>query len=397
MSLSEAIDGHLSRLPALDPEDLKAVRSFVPGKLLGRTAALLSLALFVFGFAGSVDLSLKRLLDVDLSPTPWVRFGLLLGLPLLAVGSQLIVEWRGEWNRRTLQRLAVRLGAEQSGYFRIGPYLNTAEDRARFNRADRAHEKVLNWLEGSASIPLYLTGDSGSGKSSLLNASALPVLRERGWTVVETRAWQNPEAALRESLLEQTVTRRARQAEKPTLRGLMELAARRAGAGLLIVLDQFEEVVILGQSEQKNEFAALLADLRATPIKGLILLLVLRSDYQTFLEDIGDPSLRYGENLYQVARFTFAAASDFLARSGLELQPSAIDRLLASAAELDETPGLVRPISLNVIGYVLAAGKSMAVSLDAGQLVRRYIEQTVGQPAIRDFAPQVLVGDRTGY
>jgi hypothetical protein len=94
--------------------------------------------------------------------------------------------------------------------------------------------------------------------------------------------------------------------------------------------------------------------------------------------------------LYQVARFTFAAASDFMARSGLQLQPSAIDRLLASAAELDETQGLVRPITLNVIGYVLAAGKSMAVSLDAGQLVRRYIEQTVGQPAIRDFAPQVL-------
>jgi Novel STAND NTPase 1 len=206
MSLSDAIDGHLSRLPALDPEDLKAVRSFVPGKLFGRTAALLSLALLVFVFAGSVDVSLKRLLDVDLSPTPWVRFGLLLGLPLLAVGSQLIVEWRAERNRRTLQRLAVRLGAEQSGYFRIGPYLNTAEDRARFTRADRAHEKVLNWLERSASTPLYLTGDSGSGKTSLLDASVLPVLRERGWIVVETRAGQNPEAALRESLLDQTVT-----------------------------------------------------------------------------------------------------------------------------------------------------------------------------------------------
>lgn len=390
MSLTDAIDGHLSKLPALDAEDLKAVRSSVPGKVLGRTAGLLSLVLLAFGFAGSVDFSLKRLLDVDLSPTPWLRFGLLLGLPLLAVGSQLIVEWRGERNRRALQQLAVRLGAEQSGYFRIGPYLNTTEDRARFNRADRAHEKVLNWLERSASIPLYLTGDSGSGKSSLLNASVLPALRGRGWTVVEIRAWQDPRTALRDALLELTVTRRARQPEKPTLRDLIELAARRAGIGLLLVLDQFEEFVILGDLEQKKEFAALLTDLRTIPIRGLILLLVLRSDYQTFLEDIGDPSLRYGENLYQVGRFTFAAASDFLARSGLELQPSAIDRLLASAAELDETPSLVRPITLNVIGYVLAAGKSMAASLDAGHLVRQYIEQTVGQPAIRDLARRVL-------
>jgi len=43
-----------------------------------------------------------------------------------------------------------------------------------------------------------------------------------------------------------------------------------------------------------------------------------------------------------------------------------------------------------VIGYVLATGKAVAVSADTGQLVRRYIELTISQPAIRDFAPRVL-------
>jgi hypothetical protein len=43
------------------------------------------------------------------------------------------------------------------------------------------------------------------------------------------------------------------------------------------------------------------------------------------------------------------------------------------AAELDETPGLVRPITLNMIGYVLASDRAVAPSLDAGLLVRRYI------------------------
>jgi hypothetical protein len=102
------------------------------------------------------------------------------------------------------------------------------------------------------------------------------------------------------------------------------------------------------------------------------------------------PSLRHGDNFYQVGRFTIAAATDFMARSGLKLHPDTLDRLLTSAAELDETPGLVRPITLNVIGYVLATGKAVAMTVDAGALVRRYIELTVGQPAIRDFAPQVL-------
>jgi len=157
-----------SELPELDKEDIKAVRSFLPGKLLSRTAALLALVVLVLGFAGLADQGLKRFLDVDLSSTPWLHYALLFGLPLLAVASQSVVEWRAEHGRHTLQRLAVKAGVEQSGYFRIGPYLNSAEDRVKFDRADRTHEKVLSWIERSACMPLYLTGDSGSGKSSLL-------------------------------------------------------------------------------------------------------------------------------------------------------------------------------------------------------------------------------------
>jgi hypothetical protein len=142
-----AVGIRLPKLPELDKEDIKAVRSFLPGELLSRTAALLALMVLALGFAGLADQGLKRLLDVDLSSTPWLHYGLLFGLPLLAVAAQLVVEWRAEYGRRTLQRLAVRAGVEQSGYFRIGPYLNSTEARAKFDRADRAHEKVLRACE----------------------------------------------------------------------------------------------------------------------------------------------------------------------------------------------------------------------------------------------------------
>jgi hypothetical protein len=88
--------------------------------------------------------------------------------------------------------LAVKTGVEQTGYFRIGPYQDRDEDRAKFNRPDRAEDKVLDWIEKSTQVPLYPTGDSGSGKSSLLNAFVLPKLRQHGWTVVQARAWQDP-------------------------------------------------------------------------------------------------------------------------------------------------------------------------------------------------------------
>ena len=166
--------------------------------------------------------------------------------------------------------------------------------------------------------------------------------------------------------------------------------ARRADGRLLIVLDQFEEFVILADPERQKAFAALVADLRATPIKGLRLLLVLRSDYQTAIEELGLPLLRQGENWNQVGRFTIAAATRFMARSGLALQPDALDRVAISASELDDSPGMIRPITLNVVGHVLSQGRATAPSLDAGRLVRHYIEQSVEQPAIREFAPRVL-------
>jgi hypothetical protein len=44
-----------TQLPKLDKEDIKAVRSFLPGKLLSRTAAFLSLIVLVLEGANHVD------------------------------------------------------------------------------------------------------------------------------------------------------------------------------------------------------------------------------------------------------------------------------------------------------------------------------------------------------
>ena len=50
------------KLLELDKKDVEAVRSFLPGKVLGRTAALLALVVLVLGFAGSLDVGLERFL-----------------------------------------------------------------------------------------------------------------------------------------------------------------------------------------------------------------------------------------------------------------------------------------------------------------------------------------------
>jgi Leucine-rich repeat (LRR) protein len=377
------------KLPKIDDEALKAVRSFLPGKVLGRTAALLALVLPVLFYITPLDQALKNFLGFPLEPQ-WLWHSVLLGVAVLVVIAQLIAEWHADWARRQALALAVKTEAVQEGYFRIGPYLGTADDRAKFDRADRVHEKVLEWIKRADAVPLYLTGDSGSGKSSVLNAYVLPALRDAGRTVVEARAWQDPEAALGEALARLGGTRKWKLGEFFELRGLLEAASKRTADGFLIVLDQFEEFVILGDPERQKAFAALLADLHAKPIKGLNLLLVLRSDYQTAIDELGLPPLRHGENWVQVGRFTVAAATRFMARSGLALQPNSLDRVVTSASEMDDSPGMIRPVTLNVIGYVLSQGRATAPSLDADRLVRDYIEQSVEQPAIREIAPLVL-------
>jgi len=384
---SETSSFELPKLPQLNEEDVKAVRGFLPGKLFGRTAAILSLVLLVLGFSGAVGKGLKYVFDVDL---PWWGYAILLVLALLAVGAQVLSEWLSERTRQAKQKLAVQTGTQQTGYFRIGPYQDTELDRARFRRPDRAEDRALDWIRKSSQLPLYFTGDSGSGKSSLLNASLLPKLREEGWTVVEARAWQDPLGAIREALQELANGRRGKAAKEQTLAEMIQQAVKRASDKLLIVLDQFEEFLILATTERQREFAAFVAEMQASPVKEPWLLLVLRSDYQTFLEESGLPPLYAGENLFQLGRFQFSAATEFMKRSGLDLEPEALQTLLTSAAVLDDTPGLVRPITLNVTGYILASGPQVAPSPDAGALVRTYIEQTVQQPGLRDGGPQFL-------
>jgi Leucine-rich repeat (LRR) protein len=376
-----------SYLPRINPDDLKAVRSYFPGKLLARMAAFLGIMQLVLGSAILVDKELRQFIDDRLPLAPWQRFGLLFGLPMLAVGAQLFNEWRAARAKHKLQELAIRPASVSHAYFRIGPYFNTKEDRDRFDRADKAHEKVLSWVQGSTAMPLYLTGDSGTGKSSLLNAYVLPKLRDAGWTVFEARAWQDPEAALRRALATDTKTV-APAADAIPVRGLIEAAAR-GTEPLLVVLDQFEEFVI-SEPKERQGFLALIEDLQRRSVARFHLLLVLRSDYQTFLEEIGLPALRQGENFYQISRFTVPAARAFLQASDLQVQPNALDVLVASAGSMDDTPRLIRPITLNVLGHILSTGPQTAPSMDADELVQLYIEQTLSKPAIRDYVRPVL-------
>ncbi|MFQ3556669.1 WD40 repeat domain-containing protein [Streptomyces gramineus] len=146
-----------------------------------------------------------------------------------------------------------------------------------FGREAQAAE-LARRLHLAASCPadrfLLLTGASGSGKSSLVKAGVLPRLRRRRWTIVPAFSpGANPLGALAASLAVAgggrepvgTVLRRLRQGPD----GLIAEVSRLRGGRfrrVLLVIDQFEELVTLaGEREQAQFLEALHACLRQEP------------------------------------------------------------------------------------------------------------------------------------
>ena len=89
----------------------------------------------------------------------------------IVVVTEAIPKWREHQRQQRLVREGVA-GVVRPGYFRLQPY--DERDHEHFVRADAAHETVRQWIILSEVPLLYLTGRSGTGKSSLLNAWVLP-------------------------------------------------------------------------------------------------------------------------------------------------------------------------------------------------------------------------------
>ncbi len=64
---------------------------------------------------------------------------------------------------------------------------------------------------------------------------------------------------------------------------------------------------------------------------------------------------------------------------------------MAHAARLDDTPGLVRPITVNLLGHILAEGERVRPEgMDTGRLMLGYVRQAVEHPDVRHLMPRLL-------
>ncbi|WP_329729484.1 bifunctional serine/threonine-protein kinase/formylglycine-generating enzyme family protein [Archangium sp.] len=187
--------------------------------------------------------------------------------------------------RDALERLREPEVLTQGNPYRgLAPF--EAEHRALFFGRDADIRAVLERLRRH---PLVLVaGDSGVGKSSLCRAGILPRVARgaldeyRDFTALTLEPGRRPLAALAAALApvlgQPEAELHARLSGAPGELGPALRAAHQEGRGLLLFVDQLEELVTLSEPAQAERFASLLGEL-ALPSAGVRVLLAARGDF----------------------------------------------------------------------------------------------------------------------
>ncbi|MEV0779108.1 AAA family ATPase [Streptomyces sp. NPDC050428] len=207
--------------------------------------------------------------------------------------------------------------------------------------------KLHTSSERSADRFLVVVGASGSGKSSLVRAGVMPRLRKRRWTLLPVVSpGPNPLAALASAIAVggggqeavSVVLRRLRQ-DPGALRA--ELTRLRVGRfrRVLLVIDQFEEVLTLAGERERDQF---IDALRACTEQesGIRVLVTLRVDFLgRILATSHADAFQHPVTVGSLARGQFAQVVELPgALVNLSFSPGVVDMIVDEAGADDALP-----------------------------------------------------------
>ncbi|SDH78343.1 Leucine Rich repeat-containing protein [Paraburkholderia steynii] len=319
---------------------------------------------------------------------PW-PIGLIASIiPAALISLWMVPVWLEQHHKNAAAKWGIAGVLKYPEYFRLTSY----ELGATFHRADNFHEAVYRWLRDNPAPLLYLCGVSGSGKSSILAAWVLPKLAEEHvpLCVISVRIVDDPISAIITALtVPGLIWKQPPTNEVHTLDELMMKAARQvAPKKLLLILDQFEEFLILTEEAQRGAFTRLLRALAERPINNVQVLMVLRSDYRPLLATLRLPECQNGTK--EVPPFFERDAMAFLRASGLKINKDRENEIRDEAREVEQTPGLIRPITVNLFGLVLRSFEVLPKEFRRGTLLRSYLRSLLLEPNLRTVAPRIL-------
>ncbi len=167
-----------------------------------------------------------------------------------------------------------------------------AEHRALFFGRGADIRTVIERLRAMPFV--VVAGQSGVGKSSLCRAGVLPLVAEGGFR--DERRWDTsaivpgraPMTALRAALTEVVgeLESAGRGSLAPPALAVALLHKLGTGRGILLFVDQLEELLTLSEPSQVEAFCALIAELVRASAPGVRVLATARGDYFTRLAEL---------------------------------------------------------------------------------------------------------------
>lgn len=209
-----------------------------------------------------------------------------------------------------------------------------------------------------------LFGESGTGKTSLVNAGLIPNFKKEGFVTVSVRCLDEPIKRVREELL-----KTLREKKVSTLL-IEELAAtdtfphliinlksivEKENLNLIIIIDQFEEIFTRArEAERENLSKGIIESLLLTSLNGKVyFLLSLREDY---IGELWDWSHLYNLedawiHQYRIKRLTeekaFEAIVQPLHRLGIKTDTKFVVQLISELKNIGD--GLIYPPYLQIV------------------------------------------------
>ena len=256
--------------------------------------------------------------------------------------------------------------------------------------------EVLEKLDGGSGF-VSIVGPSGSGKSSAAQAGVIPVLRARGETVILLTPGPRPLHELASAM------DRAGFGAHPTLlrrfqndsTALAETTSRRA----VLVIDQFEELFTLGDSDTVARFSELVATAVEHEGSPLRVVTTLRADY--FDKPFSVPALArvFSDSVVSVKPMTAQEIERAVVEparvAGVDVEPALLAQLVA---DMGGEPGAL-PIfqftlfelfdrtshALTLTDYLELGGIQGALTFRADEILEELDEEG------RDLAEQLMV------
>jgi WD40 repeat protein len=229
----------------------------------------------------------------------------------------------------------------------------TEEDAEFFFGRQRVVDSLLGRL-GREPRFLALLGPSGSGKSSIVRAGLIPQLRRSAvpgsdqWGILVTRPADDPVAQL--------VGQGLAGAEEGLPQAVEAwLDRHREQTQLVLVIDQFEELLSICSEPARGKFIAQLTELLEAPL-SITVVLVMRDDFYSHLGRTAPALLAWVERggLANVSSTLEKAELVELVQEpahavGLEFEPGLVQRIVGDAIEAAPAPDGERSIGRSTV------------------------------------------------